>query len=108
MRLSFLAALGALAALALPGLAHAGPRLVVGAVEDDVRASSTVEAEARMAEFRLLGFRAVRVTSYWKPGLTSPSDDELNVLENVSDAAMRNGVEVFVTVMSPGSATTPL
>ncbi len=110
MRLSLLVAraLTALAALALPGLAQAGPGLVVGAVEDDVRASSTVEAEARVAEFRLLGYRAVRVTSYWRPGLTRPSDDELRVLENVGDAGFRNGVEVFVTVMSPGSATTPL
>jgi hypothetical protein len=108
VRLSLLAAFVALVALLLAGLAHAGPGLVVGAVEDDVRASTTVEAEARMAEFRLLGYRAVRVTSYWRPGMTAPTDDELRVLENVGDAGFRNGVEVFVTVMSPGSATTPL
>ena len=58
--------------------------------------------------FRLAGFRAVRVTSFWRPGLTSPSDDELRILRNVGDAATRNGVRVYVTVMSPGSATTPL
>ena len=86
----------------------AGPGLVVGAVEDDVRASTLVEAEARMLSFRLSGFRAVRVTSYWRPGLTRPSDDELRILRNVGDAAARNGVRVYVTVMSPGSATTPL
>lgn len=108
MRLSLLAALGTLVALVAPGLATAGPGLVVGAVEDDVRASTLVAAEARMTEFRLSGFRAVRVTSYWRPGLTRPSDDELRVLRNVGDAAMRNGVRVYVTVMSPGSGTTPL
>ncbi len=108
MRLSLLTAFGALVALVGPGLAHAGPGLVVGAVEDDVRASSTVEAEARMAEFRLLGYRAVRVTSYWRPGMTTPTGAELGVLQNVGDAGFRNGVRVFVTVMSPGSATTPL
>ena len=108
MRLSLLAALGALLALLAPGLATAGPGLVVGAVEDDLRTPSLVEAEARMMSFRLAGFRAVRVTSFWRPGLRSPSDDELGILRNVGDAAARNGVRVYVTVMSPGSATTPL
>jgi hypothetical protein len=108
MRSRLLVAFGTVVALVAPSLAHAGPGLVVGAVEDDVRAGTAVEAEARMAEFRLDGFRAVRVTSYWRPGLTRPSDDELGVLRNVGDAGARNGVLVFVTVMSPGSATTPL
>jgi hypothetical protein len=108
VRLSLLAALGALIALLAPAFATAGPGLVVGAVEDDVRASTLVEAEARMTAFRLSGFRAVRVTSYWRPGLTKPSDEEVQVLRNVSDAARRNGVRVYVTVTSPGSATTPL
>jgi hypothetical protein len=108
MRTGLLVAFGSVVALVAPSLAHAGPGLVVGAVEDDVRASTAVEAEARMAAFRLDGFRAVRVTSYWRPGRTSPTDEELAVLRNVSDAGMRNGVQVFVTVMSPGSATTPL
>ena len=108
MRLSLLAAVGALAALVAPGLAQAGPLLVVGAVEDDVRASSAVEAETRMAEFRLLGYRAVRVTSYWRPGMTAPTASEQETLRLVGEAGVRNGVRVFVTVMSPGSATTPL
>ena len=108
MRLWLLAAVGGLFALMAPAMASAGPGLIVGAVEEDVRASSLVDAEARMAEFRLAGFRAVRVTSYWRPGLNRPSDEELSILRNVSDAARRNGVRVYVTVMSPGSATTPL
>ena len=73
-----------------------------------MRANSLVEAEAKMTTFRLSGFRAVRITSFWRPGLTKPSDDELKTLRNVGDAAARNGVRVYVTVMSPGSATTPL
>ena len=108
MRPRLLAALGALIALIAPSLAAAGPGLIVGAVEDDVRANSLVEAEAKMTTFRLSGFRAVRITSFWRPGLTKPSDDELTMLRNVGDAAARNGVRVYVTVMSPGSATTPL
>jgi hypothetical protein len=61
-----------------------------------------------MVILRVAGFRAVRVTSYWTPGLTKPSDGELEVLENVGAAAARNGVRVYVTVMHPGSKTTPL
>jgi hypothetical protein len=108
MRVWLLAAFGGLLALIAPAVASAGPGLIVGAVEDDVRASTLVEAEARMAAFRLSGFRAVRITSYWRPGLSRPSDEELRILRNVSDAAFRNGVRVYVTVMSPGSGTTPL
>src|SRR3990172_4992525 len=108
MRLSLLAALGAAFGLAMPSVATAGPGLVAGAVEDDVRASTLVQAEANMVSLRIAGFRAVRVTSYWTPGLTKPSDGELEVLENVGAAAARNGVRVYVTVMPPGSRTTPL
>jgi hypothetical protein len=112
MRLAPLAALGAALGLAVslhaPGAAEAGPGLVVGAVEDDVRASTLVEAETRMMLFRVSGFRAVRVESFWMPGLTSPSEGELGVLENVATAASRNGVRLYVTVMHPGSRTTPL
>ena len=108
MRLWLLAAFGGLCALAVPSLASAGPGLIVGAVEDDVRASTLVEAEARMTDFRLSGFRAARITSFWTPGLTAPSEDELRAVRNVSDAARRNGVRLYVTVMNPGSRTTPL
>ena len=108
MRSALLTALGSLLALVVAPLAHAGPGLVVGAVEDDVRTSTLVESNARMADLRLSGFRAVRITSYWRPGQTAPSDAELGVLRNVADAGLQNGVKVYLTVMSPGSATTPL
>jgi hypothetical protein len=90
------------------GPAAAGPGLVVGAVEDGVRAPTLVQAEAKMTLFRAAGFRSVRVTSLWTPGLSAPDSGELTVLQNVADAAQMNGVRVFVTVMSPGSKTTPL
>ena len=102
------AACGLAVLLVAPGIAQAGPGLVVGAVEDDVRTSTLVEAESRMTILRVAGYRAVRATSIWTPGLTRPTDAELAVLENVSSAAARNGVRVFVTVMHPGSRTTPL
>lgn len=109
VRPTALAAVSALAcALASPGLASAGPGLVVGVVEDDVRASSLVEAETRMQILRVSGFRAVRVTSLWTPGRARPDEGELGTLANVAAAARRNGVRVFLTVMHPGSRTTPL
>ena len=61
-----------------------------------------------MTELRLAGFTAVRVTSNWRPGLTAPTAGELTVLHNIEAAARLSGVKVYVSVYSPGSATTPL
>jgi hypothetical protein len=108
MRLGLFAALGVVLGLLAPGIATAGPGLVAGVVEDDVRASTLVEAQAKMAELRVSGYRAVRVTSYWSPGLASPTDGELQVLRNVGAAGVQSGVRVFVTVMNVNSKTTPL
>ncbi|HJS50184.1 MAG TPA: hypothetical protein VJ745_07650, partial [Gaiellaceae bacterium] len=81
MRLSLLAALGAALGLLAPGIATAGPSLIAGAVEDDVRAPTLVGAETQMSALRLAGYRAVRITSYWTPGSTRPTETELTVLE---------------------------
>jgi hypothetical protein len=111
MRTGHLAALGAvlvagLFAVARP--AEAAPGLVVGAVAEDVRAPTLVEAQANVTLLRLAGFRAIRMTSFWTPGLRAPTENELRVLESVGGAAQANGVQLFVTVMHPGSRTTPL
>lgn len=108
MRLRLLAAIAALTGLVLPGVANAGPGLVGGVVEDDVRALSLVDAQAKMAGLRLAGYRAVRISSIWRPGLTRPTDDELRILQNVGAAGTQSGVRVYVTVMSQTSKTTPL
>lgn len=108
MRLGLFAALGVVLGLAAPGIATAGPGLVVGVVEDDVRASTLVEANAAMAALRLSGYRAVRITSYWRPGLTKPTDDEMRVLQNVGAAGGQSGIRVYVTVMHQTAKTTPL
>ena len=105
---AFVFAIGVLAMLAIARPAVAGPGLVAGAVEDDLRASTLVDAETRMALMRVSGFRAVRVTSYWQPGDKQPTEGELQVLQNVAAAADRNGIRLYVTVMHPGSRTTPL
>ena len=112
MRTGHFAAVGAI--LVLAGLfataqpATASPGLAIGAVEDDVRASTLVEAQAKMTLFRLAGFRALRITSFWTPGETAPGENETRVLESVAGAAQVSGVRLYVTVMHPGSRTTPL
>jgi len=102
-----LASAAASASLAVPALAG-GPAMTLGAAEDAVRAPDLVTANVKMTELRLAGFTAVRVTSNWRPGLTAPTADELATLRNVETAARLSGVKVYVSVYSPGSATTPL
>ncbi|MGH3070737.1 MAG: hypothetical protein ACRDNB_00515 [Gaiellaceae bacterium] len=95
--------------LALAPAAHAGgSSMSLGAAEDDVRASTLVESEAAMGLVRLAGFRAVRITSTWEPGLSAPTEHEAAVLANVAAAAAVHGVRVYVSVYHAGSRTTPL
>ena len=82
--------------------------MTLGVAEDAVRAPDLQTAEAKMAQLRLAGLTAVRVTTNWAPGLTAPTDDELRVLRNVETAADHNGVEVYVSVYNVGQRTTPL
>jgi hypothetical protein len=99
----------ALAAGALAGPARgAGPAMALGAAEDVVRAPDLPTAQAKMAQLRLAGFTAVRVTSNWLPGLVAPTADELRELRNVEIAARLNAVQVYVSVYNPGQKTTPL
>ena len=82
--------------------------MTLGAAEDAVRAPDLVTAKEKMNELRLAGLTAVRVTSNWKPGLVAPTAGELAILRNIEAAARLSGVKVYVSVYSPGSATTPL
>ena len=91
-----------------PAANAGGPSLVLGAADDVVRKPSATEAEASMTLLRLAGFRAVRITSNWLPGLTAPTAHEASVLANVATASALSGVKVFVSVYHPGSRTTPL
>jgi hypothetical protein len=103
----FLAAFIAL--LAFAPAAHAGgSSIVFGAAEDRVRSPSATESEAEMGLLRLAGFKAVRITSFWIPGLSEPTPHEAMVLANVSMAATIHGVRVYVSVYNEGSRTTPL
>ena len=59
-----------------------------------------------LGQLRDAGFRAVAVTSFWEPGLSAPSAEELAVLRDVG--ARADGLRLFVAVYHRGSATTPL
>ncbi len=93
----------------LPSAAHAGGSSVVfGAAEDRVRSALAAESELEMGLLRLAGFKAVRITSFWTPGLSEPTPHEAMVLNNVGLAAAVHGVRVYVSVYNEGSRTTPL
>ena len=74
---------------------------VVGAVDDAVR-----QPGPTLEQLRAAGFEAVGTTSYWQPGLTAPTAEELAVLRDVVSRA--GGMRIFLSVFQPGSATTPL
>ena len=105
----FLASVAAFAALTAASPAFAGgPTMAVGAAEDGVRASTVTEAKAQLDFLRLAGLNAVRVTSVWAPGETSPTESELTVFESLAGAGQLLGIKVVVQVMNAGSRTTPL
>jgi hypothetical protein len=105
--LTLLSAVSAAAIACAPAHA-AGPAMTLGVAEDVVRAPDLPTAEAKMAQLRLAGFTAVRITSNWLPGLVAPTPDELRELQNVASAAELNGVTVYLSVYNPGQKTTPL
>ena len=97
------------AVLVLPSAAQAGGSSVVfGAAEDRVRSASPIESEVEMGLLRLAGFQAVRITSFWVPGLSEPTPHEAMVLGHVHAAAQLHGVRVYVSIYNEGSRTTPL
>ncbi len=52
------------------------------------------------------GFRAVGITSFWQPGLSAPSPEEIAVLRGVVERA--GETRIFLGIYHPGSSTTPL
>jgi hypothetical protein len=95
--------------LALAPAAHAGGSSVVfGAAEDRVRSPFLVESESEMGLLKLAGFQAVRITSFWEPGLSEPTPHEAMVLANVDAAAALHGTRLYLSVYNAGSRTTPL
>jgi hypothetical protein len=92
----------------VPAASAGGPTMVLGTADDIVRAPDLVGTKAEMTMLRLAGFRAVRISSIWRPGLSAPTAGELGVLRNVEGAAQLSGIRVYVQVYAAGSRTTPL
>lgn len=98
-----------LGALALaPAVRAGGPSLVIGATEDAVRAATPTQAKAQMDLLRLAGFRAVRISDIWSPGLTSPTAPDLEQLRWVTAAARLDGIEIYATITNATAKTAPL
>jgi hypothetical protein len=82
--------------------------VVVGATEDAVRSANPAVAQTQMDLLEAAGFRAVRITQLWAPGQTQISSQDATILDNVMNAAKKDGIEVLTTLMNYGSKTTPL
>ena len=82
--------------------------MIVGTADDTVRQQTLVAAKAKMAQLRLAGFDAVRISDIWTPGAVTPPADDLATIKNVAAAAKIYGMELFVAVHNAGSRTTPL
>jgi hypothetical protein len=96
------------AVLALAGCAAGGQPsrgdLVVGAVEDDAKWG---DAAGEMALARRAGFRAIVLSSLWRPPLRSPTDLEQVALRRAVEAAAGAAIRPIVAVYQ-FSGTTPL
>ena len=106
MRAAVLVALVSL--ILVPKAFAGGPSLLLGATEDAPKSATMTVAKAQMDLLAAAGFRAVRITQEWAPGVAALPDTGRNVLENVAAAAKLDDVTVICVVMNHGSATTPL
>src|SRR5919201_2428884 len=100
--------LAALAALAFAGPAAASQGMLVGAAEDAGKTTDPAVAQAQMDLAKPAGLDAIRVTAVWAPGESEPDADTLAALQTAATAAQTDDIRLIVSVMSYGSATTPL
>jgi hypothetical protein len=104
-----LVAAGFAVGLALAPAGNAGgPDLTIGATEDAVRSPLLAVSKSEMNLVSLAGFQAVRITQIWSPGERAVSASDRTILRNVASAAALDAVQVLVSVLPYGSATTPL
>jgi hypothetical protein len=108
MRRGLTALLAVVALTVVPAAAAGGPTMAVGATEEVLRQADPALAKAQMELARLAGFDSVRVTQFWAPGQTRPSDEDLAELRNVVASARLVGIRPYVSVTNFGSRTTPL
>jgi hypothetical protein len=93
-------------AFGVPGLGN-DRTVQVGVWEYFIRQPDAVLAEQHMADATAAGFTAAITNSFWQPGQTEPSEQELNELRNAAAAARAADILPLLIVQSPGSSTTP-
>ncbi len=98
----------AVLALAAAAPAFAQQGMLVGAAEDAGRTADPNVAQAQMDLAALAGLDAIRVTAVWAPGQSEPDPGTLAALQTAATAAQADGITLIVSVLSYGSATTPL
>src|SRR5688572_19217421 len=91
-----------LVCLACCGVASAGPGLVLGVADDDLK--WTEDTKGVVANHQAVGFKAVRVTLRWQPGQTKLDEDGRTYMRRAQNAT-RLGHRVVVGVF--GDAALP-
>ncbi|HEY7705544.1 MAG TPA: hypothetical protein VH968_00055 [Gaiellaceae bacterium] len=79
----------------------------VGVWEYFIRDPDPAVARRKLADTTAAGFEAAITNSFWEPGRTEPSEQELTELRNAAQAAVNADVRPLLIVQSPGSRTTP-
>jgi hypothetical protein len=106
MRATILAAVLALACA--PAALAGGPGLLIGAAEDAPKSTQITVTKAQLDLLVAAGFKAVRITQEWAPGVSALPATGRTVLENLASVAKLDDVTVLCVVTNHGSATTPL
>jgi hypothetical protein len=91
-----------------PAARAGGPTLLIGAAEDAPKSTQLTVAKAQMDLLVAAGFRAVRITQEWAPGVDALPATGRTVLGNLASVAKLDDVTVLCVVMNHGSSTTPL
>ena len=91
-------------ACSLPG---DGRSVEVGVWEYFIRDPDAAVARRKMSDATAAGFEAAITNSFWEPGRTEPTPEELAELRNAAVAAEERDVRLLLIVQSPGSRTTP-
>jgi hypothetical protein len=83
------------------------PKILVGAWEYFVRDADAAGAKRKLNDATASGLRAVITNSFWEPGQSEPSPQEVMELRNAAEAADDADVRPLLIVQNVGSRTTP-
>jgi hypothetical protein len=87
--------------LACCGVASAGPGLILGVGDDDLK--WTEDTKTVVTNHQAIGFKAVRITLNWEPGQTKLDDDGRTYIRR-AQAAARLGHKVVVGVFGDAAS----